>query len=161
MIPAQSLIDKANQAYAENWGYIWGKRGQIWTERAQRAATRLETVKYGSQWIGHRVADCAGLIAWAVIECGGKCHLGSNLIWSCDLTNKGAIAPGITIKPGSCVFKRKRKDGKLNRYHVGWYVGNGEVIEARGTQSGVLMSRLDEWREWGELKGVDYSEVSV
>jgi hypothetical protein len=42
---------------------------------------------------------------------------------------------------------------------VGLYIGNGEVIEASSTESGVIKSKItnSKWAEWGELKGVDYS----
>ena len=44
------------------------------------------------------------------------------------------------------------------------YIGNDEVIEAKGTQYGVVKSKASDkkWTFWGELKGVDYdSKVPV
>lgn len=48
----------------------------------------------------------------------------------------------------------RESDG--NRHHIGLYVGNDTVIEAKGTQYGVVTSRVDHWDEWGELAGVNY-----
>lgn len=43
------------------------------------------------------------------------------------------------------------------RHHIGLYVGNDTVIEAKGTKWGVVTSKPSHWDEWGELKDVDYS----
>ena len=45
---------------------------------------------------------------------------------------------------------------KIGQFQV--YIGNGKVIEAQGTQAGVVVSSvtLDKWTYWGELKGVVY-----
>lgn len=42
--------------------------------------------------------------------------------------------------------------------HVGVYVGNGEVIEARGHLYGVVKTKLKDrpWTEWGKLKWLRY-----
>jgi len=53
--------------------------------------------------------------------------------------------------------------GTSNRSHVGLYIGNGIVIEASGTQAGVITTKVDntKWSEWGELKGVNYGSSST
>lgn len=38
------------------------------------------------------------------------------------------------------------------------YVGDGKVIEAKGTYYGVVSSAVTSWDEWGTLKGVDYED---
>ena len=44
-------------------------------------------------------------------------------------------------------------------YYVGLYIGEGKVIEAKGTAYGVVTSKIGSgWTHWGELKGVDYAE---
>jgi hypothetical protein len=45
-----------------------------------------------------------------------------------------------------------------NRTHIGLYIGDGTVIEAASTQSGVITSPIThkKWVEWGELKKVEY-----
>ena len=45
--------------------------------------------------------------------------------------------------------------------HVGLYIGNGEVIDARGSAKGVVRGTLESygrWTHWGRLEDVDYSE---
>jgi hypothetical protein len=158
MIAVLELIALFQKALSEKWGYIWGASGQVWTKAKQDAATREMTVKYGSKWIGHRVADCSGLFVWAYKQLGASIYHGSNTIWNKYCSNKGELSggkrsDGQPIKPGTAVFMCKGSD----RHHIGLYIGDGTVIEARGTQTGVVTSLLSRWNEWGELKDVDYS----
>ncbi len=154
MITAQALIAKFQYALDKKWGYIWGGAGQIWTQTKQDAATRSMTVKYGSRWIGRRVADCSGLFSWAFKELGGYMYHGSNTMWNKYCTSKGTLQSGITIRPGTAVFLVNNAG---SRHHVGLFIGNDTVIEAKGTAYGVVTSKLSHWDEWGELIGVDYT----
>lgn len=159
-IDANKLIGHFQFMYDEGWGYIWGKSGQIWTQKQQDAATREKTVKYGSRWIGKHVTDCSGAFVYAFKQEGESIYHGSNTIWKkyCSSQGKlvhGAREDGRPIKPGTAVFLLK--DGC--RHHIGLYVGGDMCIEAKGTINGVVVSRLDHWDEWGELKDVGYEGV--
>lgn len=46
------------------------------------------------------------------------------------------------------------------RGHVGVYIGNGEVIEAKGHAYGVVKTKLKDrpWESWGKLKWIEYEE---
>ncbi len=154
MIRPADLITRFYQAYNEGWGYIWGRSGQIWTEAGQKAATRPMTVKHGSKWIGKRVADCSGLFVWAFKSLGESIYHGSNTIWNRYCSAKGTITQGMTMKPGTAVFLNKNG----NRHHIGLFVGDNTVIEAKGTAYGVTTSALSRWDEWGELRAVSYSD---
>ena len=154
MITAQALIAKFQYALDQKWGYIWGGAGQTWTQAKQDAATRSMTVKYGSRWIGKRVADCSGLFSWAFKELGGYMYHGSNTMWNKYCTSKGKLQSGITIRPGTAVFL---VNSAGSRHHVGLFIGDDTVIEAKGTAFGVVTSKLSHWDEWGELPGVDYT----
>jgi len=118
---------------------------------------------YGAQWIGHWVTDCSGLFYWAFKELGGYMYHGSNTMWDKYCTSKGKLSKGKRtdgkeLKPGTAVFVLK---GTSNRSHVGLYIGNGKVIEASGTKTGVITTEITntKWCEWGELKGVDYGST--
>lgn len=113
------------------WGYIWGGTGQVHTQRAQDSATRAQTIRYGQQWVGRRVADCSGLFWWAYKQLGGYMYHGSNTMWRKYAAAKGSLhggkrTDGQPLKPGTAVFLTKGSD----RHHVGLYVGDGKVIEA-------------------------------
>ena len=167
MIEASALVGKFKQAFADKWGYIWGTAGETWTALKQQKleqttdAEREQGRRYGKQWIGHMVADCSGLFAWAFRQLGGKMYHGSNtmyLKWCAakGKLEKGKRTDGKPLKPGTAVFVWNGR----NYSHVGLYIGNGSVIEAMGTNTGVTVTRvtLSKWTHWGELCGVDYGE---
>lgn len=159
------------------WGYIWGKCGILWTAARQKSLeakykadpSGMSDYKmgalYGARWIGHYVADCANLLRW----CGKKSgddgvHSGSNLIWQCDLSAKGALhngqrTDGQPLKPGTFVFTGETEN---KHPHVGCYIGNGKVVEDAETKTGVIMSDItaktskgaDKWGWWGERNGM-------
>ncbi len=156
MMKAKDLVELFWQARNERWGYIWGKRGQVWTQANQDAATREQTVKWGSRWVGKRVADCSGLFVWAFKELGGSIYHGSNTMWKKYCSEQGDIIAGTEIKLGAAVFKVNQSG---SRHHVGLHVGGGVVIEAKGTYYGVVQSKIEEWDEWGDLKDVDYTDA--
>ena len=155
LIPARELVNTALQAYAEKWGYIWGKAGQVWTQAQQDKATRDMTVRYGQRWVGKKVADCSGLFVWAYKQHGMTIYHGSNTIWNKHIVEetKAALAGVVKVRRGAAVFQNV--DGK--RTHIGWYQGGGMVVEERGTQSGCILSPLATWDEVGELKELGYS----
>lgn len=161
IIPVTKIIAEFEKALNEKWGYIWGEAGDVWTAKKQNAATRAMTIKYGSKWIGKRVADCSGLFAYVFEKLGGEMYHGSNTMWNKYCTDKGTLkngkrTDGLALAPGSAVFKTNESDG---RYHVGLWTGK-YVIEAKSTEYGVVNTTpLSKWNEWGMLKGVDYNAI--
>lgn len=162
MIAIADLIEKFRYALNNDFGYIYGTAGVMWTQ-ARQDALQAKTnsnydvsKKYGAKWIGHYVADCSGLFAWAFRQLGGAIAHGSNSIWRGYLSEKGKIQ-GKTLVPGTAVFKLKDKS---NYYHIGLYIGGDTVIEAKGTIAGVVTSKISTWTHYGLLKGVDYMNTS-
>ncbi|MBQ6721517.1 MAG: peptidoglycan-binding protein [Clostridia bacterium] len=159
MIQPSDLIEKFKYALNDHWGYIWGQWGGTWTQAKQNAASREMTIKYGSKWIGHRVADCSGLFRWAYSELGEKIAHGSNSIFDRYCSAKGQLkkgkrTDGADLLPGTAVFTGDSKE----HGHIGLFIGNGEVIEAAGTEQGVIKSKVTatKWTWWGELKALSY-----
>ena len=166
-IQSDALISLFQTALKDNWGYIWGTAGVEWTKAKQDAlnkttdSDRASSRKYGSQWIGHMVADCSGLFSWAFKQLGGYMYHGSNTMWDKYCTAKGELIKGARndgqeLKPGTAVFTHSSE----KRGHVGLFVGYGTVIEAAGAKAGVITSKITDkkWVEWGELKGVIYGD---
>ena len=160
-ISSSELIAQFQTALRDGWGYIYGASGEVWTQAQQNAASREQTKKYGQKWVGHRVADCSGLFAWAFRQLGGYCYHGSNTMFRRYSSASGSLAAGKRtdgepLKPGTAVYKFNASEGY---HHVGLYIGEGGVIEAKGTAYGVATSKIGSgWTHWGELKGVDYAE---
>lgn len=179
MINVIKLIQLFIYALNEKWGYIWGTAGILWTEARQKQKVDYMISKYGqnwqknadakkdnyysaalngSKWLGHTVADCSGLFAWAFRKLGGAIAHGSNSIYDRYCTTKGKLTDALkkTILPGTAVFT-----GDASSHgHIGLYIGNGKVIEASGTIAGVCTSNITagKWTYYGYLKNVDYSE---
>jgi hypothetical protein len=168
VITTAALIEKFKQALSDNWGYIWGTAGEMWTAAKQKElekttdSDRALSREYGSKWIGHYVADCSGLFSWAFKKLGGYMYHGSDTMYRKYCTDKGELSKGKRsdggmLKPGTAVFVWNGKKYS----HVGLYVGDGVVIEAMGTIKGVTTTKVtaSKWTNWGELKGVDYSGI--
>lgn len=159
----EKIIAVCNEIIGSNWGYIFGTSGQLWTESAydnmleqhSGQTNYIMSIKYGKQWIGHRVADCSGLVLYVYKHSLGciPAHGSNTQYKQCILT--GNVQDGGYIPAGCLVFKTRNK---VDRYHVGLYLGNGQVLEARGASSGVVISKLGAWNEWGMLQDLGESE---
>lgn len=185
-IKTADLIAKFQYALDNKWGYILNTWHTKWTQSLQtqkvnymenkygsawktndnaKKDSSYTAAMYGSRWIGKYVTDCSGLFYWAFKELGGYMYHGSNTMWNKYCVNKGKLVSGrradsLELKPGTAVFVLKNGS---DRSHVGLYIGNGTVIEASGTQVGVITTQITnkKWAEWGELKGVDYGATST
>ena len=161
MITAKEFCEKVMIPVNEKWGYIWGKRGQVWTKEEQENATRDTTRLYGAKWIGKRVCDCSGLVTWAAGELGLQVYHGSNTQYLKECGEKGRLKHGMRedqkpLVPGSLVFLLENGV----RHHVGVYLGGGMAAEAKSTAAGVVVSPASRFDEWGELSGVDHSTAA-
>ena len=136
--------------------------GSRWTQKRQDADKRPEVIQYGSGGLVIRVSDCSGLFSWAFKQLGGTMYHESNTMWRKYMPQKGKLkngnrTDGNSLFPGSAVFRKRGND----YYHVGLYIGNGEVIEAKGTAYGVVRSKISTWHALGEMKGVDYGNYKT
>lgn len=167
MVKAEDIISKFQYAIDNDWGYIWGTAGVMWTEARQKQLekttdkNRAMSRQYGSKWIGHYVADCSGLFCWAFKQYDlPMSHISSNIFISYCTQNKGKLTTALkrTILPGSAVFTGETAG---DHPHVGLYIGDDTVIEAKGTVAGVVTSKLTDkkWTFYGELKNVAYDGV--
>ena len=138
-------------------GYIFGTSGQVWTLDDQERIAKEKagdsnyaySIKYGDKWIGHKVYDCSGLTMRVHAQHGVKLAHGSNSQHkACGFTGPATDAP-----VGALVFKLRNG---TDYHHVGIHVGDGKVVEAQGTKTGVIVSDLSAWHEYGLLPNVDY-----
>jgi len=163
----KQIADYATGAYEVKGGYIYGKVGQVWTAAAQAQMEKdkagdpdyAESIKYGKQWIGHKVWDCSGLTMKGAQEAGASIHHGSNSTWNYDCAYKGELTDGVALPVGAFVFVYNEK--KKNRSHIGVVTGENEVTEASCARVGVIKSKVhkDKWDEWGLCKGVEFDFI--
>lgn len=160
----QEIADAA--ASKVGCGYIYGATG--WTcslaRRQQQAAQYPEyahmILGIGAKWDGRQCFDCAQLTKYAAAEVGVKLPSGATSQWrDGPWVDKGEIATMPDV-PGVLLY-RESSPGKMQ--HTGVYVGNGEAVEARGTQEGVIRSKLTAygWTHWGMLLLPEQGEGSA
>lgn len=119
-----------------------------------------ERIEQCKKWIGQVTADCHGLIEGylndtdldGVVESGeGTYDTTADNTYN-RATIKGAISTMNKDMVGLCV-----------RYtsHVGVYVGNGKVVEARGFNYGVCITNLSArpWTHWYEHPEIEYTKA--
>ena len=166
---AAGLAEFAIKAYQDGWGYVYGTYGQTITQTIIDGKARQYPGNFNSilsdgrtiyqtaqKWIGHRAADCVGLMKAYVWWQGDDLGPGYNSYHdrSADGTFAAASIKGplstIPETHGVCLWREG---------HVGVYIGNGWVIEARGTAYGVVMTRLSDrgWTNWFYYPYVSYS----
>lgn len=160
------LVKWAEYAADKGWGYVYGTYGTVLSESMLTAkmeqypdevATKEQFIR--DTWLGKRTADCVGLIkgyGWfntasqdMEIGSNGMQDLSANGMYDAA-TVKGEIST-IPETPGLAVWK----DG-----HIGIYIGDGNVVEAYGTERGVIRSVLADggWTHWLEVPSINYVE---
>jgi hypothetical protein len=153
----------------ENQGYIYGAYfDRIITEDYIQAKAAqypdLYTPSYiqrSRSWIGHYAGDCVGLIKQAYwTNTSGVVQYG--YLGRADLSANGMLqaaqvkGPIITMPNKAGIFVHSNG-------HIGVFIGDGEVIEARGVNYGVVITNLwlRPWTSWGYVPYItDYDEYT-
>lgn len=163
------LVQWALNAYNNGWGYVTGTYGQILTQdlldmKAQQYPDNISQYYNFIQthWLNRRTADCIGLIkgyCW-YDPTDGEIKYNTNgcpdkdpdsmFAWCTEERGPMSTMPEL---PGIMLYKGG---------HVGIYIGNGWVIEARGTQFGVIKTHIDDlaWTNWAKLPCITYLDNS-
>ena len=157
---AKGMTEFALQAYANHWGYIYGTFGYVATETLIKGkisqypsvfavimSDGRTAAEHAREWLGSRVVDCAGLIKaylWWKSDGSGPAYNSTQDYSANSLYRNATVKGPISTIPnthGLLVWR----DG-----HMGVYIGNGEVIEARGVEYGVVKTRLSDrnWTNW-------------
>lgn len=102
------------------------------------------------KYIGKQTTDCHGLAEWFYRECTGKeKDITANMsIQQSDTKGDISHIPNV---PGTCVWKAG---------HFGVYIGGGYVVEAKGIDYGVCITRLSDtkWLKWFDHPWITYKE---
>lgn len=158
------LVTWAKEAKDNGWGYVWGTYGSVLTKSYYNAKLEQYPEEIGgyaefieANWIGRRTADCNGLIkgyGWLnpdthEVEYGtnGMPDIGADTMYT-NASEKGTIDT-IPEIPGLAVW---------HEGHIGIYIGDGKVIEAKGTKYGVVETELTAggWTHWLKIPYITY-----
>lgn len=147
----QQAIEKALSMVGQ--GYIYGAKGQKCSpafregQAAQYPEYAENILEIGAKWDGVPVWDCAQLTR-AVAKAGGETLVsGATSQWKkTKWKETGEIA---TIPPNTPCFVYRMEENVME--HTGFYLGDGSVVDARGTRDGVVHQPLDAypWTHWG------------
>lgn len=163
------LVQWAIYAEESGWGYVWGTFGQVLDESLFNAKLEQYPEQVGrysdfieSNWMARRTADCVGFIkgyCWLdptnlqiVYATNGAPDISADQMYQ-NATEKGAIDTIPEIS-GLAVW---------HEGHIGIYIGNGLVIEAKGTRYGVVQTQLSSgsWTHWLKIPYITYVEPVV
>ena len=126
--------------------YVYGMKGKVMTQ----ANFNYLQERYGVKnvWnsdekkVGKVCVDCSGLISWYTGKLKG----------STQFKTESAAHPISTISNapiGAAVWRQE---------HIGVYIGNGEIIEARGSAYGVVRTKVKDrdFTHWFLLNDIEY-----
>ena len=163
------LVKWAENAADKGWGYVWGTYGSVLdnslldskiTQYPEEVGGKEQFIR--DNWLWKRTADCVGLIkgySWydaetqkTLLVSNGMPDIGADTMYE-NATEKGTIDT-IPEIPGLAVWKEG---------HIGVYIGNGKVVEAYGTTTGVIYSELADggWSHWLKIPYITYLEQEV
>jgi hypothetical protein len=167
----QGLVEFCKQAQLAGTGYVYGTFGDKCTvslldycakkyPAENLAGGKMREV--GEKWLGKIVTDCIGLLKFYMFtdKFGDNPHSGYNSKYDTSAngafnqaTEKGLIST-IPEIPGICLHMNG---------HFGVYIGNGDVIEARGTYYGVVKTRLKDrpWTYWFKSPWIEYVQAAT
>lgn len=160
------LVQWAQFAYENGWGYVWGSHGAVLTEAklqeyisifGSHVSEKQDYIR--SHWMGRRTSDCVGLIkgyGW-YNNASGKIEYGTNGMQdvTADVMYQAATVKGTMSTmpeiPGLAVWQSG---------HIGVYIGNGWVIQAANTYDGVIKTKLsyNRWQAWLKVPYINYVE---
>lgn len=139
--------------------YWWGGYGQVADEKLLKKFKKMYPLRYltgdfESQF-GQKIHDCSGLIKgymWSETSDSIPEYNPSHNINAEDMIKKCSVSgliDSLPEIPGLLLFKEG---------HVGVYIGNGEAIEARGRNFGIVKTKIKDrdWIMWGKLDWINY-----
>lgn len=150
----------------KGWGYVYGTYGTVLDTSLFESKIQQYPDEVGGHqdfikenWLGKRTADCVGLIkgySWydvqgqtTILVSNGMPDIGADTMYE-NATEKGTIDT-IPETLGLAVWKEG---------HIGVYIGEGKVVEAFSTTTGVIRSELSNggWTHWLKIPYITYLE---
>ncbi|MBQ7128541.1 MAG: SH3 domain-containing protein [Clostridia bacterium] len=144
------------------YGTYGQKSGKSLYNQKKKQYPKFYTASDFKNQYGVKVHDCIGLIKgyiWSDSPCDGSPKYATG---GCPDVNEEMLYSAAKVKgtvgsmpeiAGVCVLKQG---------HIGVYIGNGEVIEARGHAYGVVKTKFSErgWKKWCLCPYIEYEQKS-
>lgn len=171
MKTGEGLALFAEKAAAAKTPYIYSTFGQVLTERKLAEVRRLYPDRMSEKryqyardhYVGRRTNDCYGLVKryrWS----GGDAENPS--------LDDIPIYDGKTDVNANTAYQKAKVKGPIKSIpevrglivwkpgHVGVYLGNGRVAEARGFDYGTVITKLSDrpWTNWFQEAGISYDQ---
>lgn len=143
--------------------YWYGSFGQAASQELYEQKKRQYPSKYEWDYDGKtaKVHDCAGLI--------------KGYLWCSDPEDGNPVYDPARDKSANAMYTACKTKGEMAAMpdvpgvlvfypgHVGVYVGDGKVVEARGRKYGVVTTKLTQrpWKTWGYCPYVTYETVKI
>jgi len=108
-----------------------------------------------AKWLNKLVYDCSGLIKSARKHLEGI-YKDVSAQGTYDQCTKRGTIKSMPLVPGCTLYMYSPSKKRMG--HVGIYIGNGKVIEARGVDYGTVITELSKraWQYWGLLDWMEY-----
>lgn len=165
------LCNFAYKAKEDGWNYVYGGKGQRMNASLIASIVSSNLGDAGSPYLrdgyiqqtqmqtGNRATDCSGLVMDFMWWAGDGSDPIRSLCPSIGMYNANNMLE-VAVEKGP-IETIPEIPGLLvhSNGHVGIYIGDGEVIEARGVRFGVVKTRLAErsFKYWSKSPWVDYA----
>lgn len=156
------LVKHCKEVLNSNCCYIYGTFGQQVTSKliADKAAQypkqmTPQRVDIANKIdIGKTAYDCSGLIKSFLMDGKYNADQDRNAKGMYNNCTKSGLISNIPDIPGVLVFNKSLT-------HVGVYIGNNQVIEAKGFDYGIRKANVSNFYYWGMYKEIDYTNDST
>lgn len=152
----------------EGQAYVWGGLGYTLTESRISQLRSYYPAVYNDAYvakcrarIGMEAYDCVGIIKhflWGNTGDGVLRYYGKNGIPDTTANGLYKLCP----EKGDIATMPEIAGLMLHREgHVGVYLGNGKILEARGIDYGVVITNVADrnFEHWGKLPNIEYPEA--
>lgn len=153
------FIKKVKRSAARMDPYVWGGQGQKLRKQSLIDLSKMETsadnLNKIAAYVFNKVNSGVDMSKCKIFDCSGlpTFYLGVLGVLSYDTTAQGlydickkagCIIPMSEAKPGDLFFR----GSPSNIVHVGTYIGNMQVVEAKGRRYGVCTTKFEDG-DWG------------
>ncbi len=140
------LVEFAKQKMGT--AYVYGMKGEVMTQQNYNYLQRIYGTDYiwlsDERKVGEICVDCSGLISW----------------YTTTIKSSTQFRTESEIHDIETVYDAPIGVAVWRQGHIGIYVGDGEIIEARGSAYGVVRTKVSDrdFTHWFYIAGIIYSE---